>query len=298
VSGERPRSPAPASNLHRALPGACGFGLRVPHYSAFLESGVAGADIVEAVTENFLGRGGRPRAVLERVRRDVPVVLHGVSLSIGGTTPLDQAYLRGLRELCERIEPAVVSDHLSFGTFGRHYAHDLWPLPFTEEALAHVVARVGQVQDDLGRRLALENVSTYLALASSELAEWEFLDEVARRADCRILLDVNNVHVNACNHGFSAERYVDGVSRERVVQFHLAGHLDMGSYLLDDHGSAVSPAVWALYERAVARFGPVPTIVEWDEDVPALDVLVSEADKARRAQARLLSSAEPLAAIG
>jgi uncharacterized protein (UPF0276 family) len=298
VSGTRSHAPPPASSLHRALSGACGFGLRVPHYSAFLEAGVAGADIVEAVTENFLGRGGRPSAVLERVRRDVPVVLHGVSLSIGGTTPLNQAYLRALRELCERIEPAVVSDHLCFGTFGEHYAHDLWPLPFTEETLAHVVARVSHVQEYLGRRLALENISTYVALAPSELAEWEFLDEVARRADCRILLDINNVYVNARNHGFSAERYVDGVSRERVAMFHLAGHLDMGSYLLDDHGSAVSSAVWALYERAVARFGPVPTIVEWDEDVPALDVLVGEADKARRAQARLLASPEPLVAVG
>ena len=223
-----------------------------------MKDGARGVDFVEAVTENFLGRGGRPRAVLERVRRDVPVALHGVSLSIGGVSPLNRDYLHALRALCDEISPAVVSDHLCFGTWGRHYGHDLWPLPYTDEALAHVVARVATVQDVLGRRLALENVSSYVTFADSQLSEWEFLSQVARRADCDLLLDINNVYVSAYNHGFTAERYIDAIPIDRVAQFHLAGHRDEGAYLLDDHGSVVPPPVWALHRRAVSRFGADP----------------------------------------
>ena len=268
-----------------------GFGLRVPHYPGLLEHGVRGADFVEAVTENFLGRGGRPRAVLERVRRDVPVALHGVSLSIGGTSPLNDRYLDQLRVLCDEIEPAIVSDHLCFGTFGRHYGHDLWPLPYTEEAVAHVAARVERVQDRLGRRLLLENVSSYARYADSQLTEWEFLDAVTERADCDLLLDINNVYVSARNLGFSAEDYLDAIPRHRVAQFHLAGHSDLGTHLLDDHGSAVPEAVWELHRRAALRFGATPTIVEWDEDVPTLDRLAAEVEDARRSESRALAGA-------
>jgi uncharacterized protein (UPF0276 family) len=272
----------------RTLARGHGFGLRVPHYPALLEGGAGGVDLVEAVTENFLGRGGRPRAVLARVRRDVPVVLHGVSLSIGAVGPLDLAYLAALRALCDGVEPAVVSDHLCFGRWGPHHGHDLWPLPYTEEALAHVVARVGAVQDRLGRRLALENVSSYVRYADSQLTEWDFLAEVARRADCAILLDINNVYVSARNHGFDPERYLAAIPVERVAQFHLAGHRDEGSYLLDDHGAQVAPPVWALHRLAVARFGAIPTIIEWDENVPSLEVLRAEVDAARRSEAAVL----------
>jgi uncharacterized protein (UPF0276 family) len=265
-----------------------GFGLRVPHYPSFLEDGVRGVDFVEAVTENFLGRGGRPRAVLERVRRDVPVALHGVSLSIGGVSPLDGEYLRALRALCDAVAPAIVSDHLCFGTWGAHYGHDLWPLPYTEEALAHVAGRVAEVQDRLGRRLALENVSSYVTFADSQLSEWEFLREVASRADCDVLLDLNNVHVSAHNHGFDPMVYIGAIPIERVAQFHLAGHSDQGTHLLDDHGSPVPPAVWALHRAAVARFGRVPTIIEWDEDVPSLETLAMEVEKARASEASVL----------
>lgn len=268
-----------------------GFGLRVPHYAALLEHGASGVDFVEAVTENFLGRGGRPRAVLQRVRRDVPVALHGVSLSIGGTSPLNERYLDDLRVLCDEIEPAIVSDHLCFGTFGRHYGHDLWPLPYTEEAVGHVAARVGHVQDRLGRRLLLENVSSYATYADSQLTEWEFIDAVAERADCEILLDINNVYVSARNLGFSAEDYLDAVPPRRVAQLHLAGHSDLGSHLLDDHGSAVTPPVWELHRRAVLRFGPTPTIVEWDENVPTLARLTAEVEGARRSESRALAAA-------
>jgi uncharacterized protein (UPF0276 family) len=276
--------------IHRELPRGHGFGVRVRHYPVFLEEGAQGVDFVEVVTENFITRGGRPRAVLDRLRQDVPVVLHGVSLSVGAVSPLDESYLRDLRDLSVRIEPAIVSDHLCFGTWGRHHGHDLWPLPFTEEALDHVVGRVTQVQDVLGRQIALENVSSYLSYATSVIDEWTFLNEISGRADCKILLDINNAYVNAHNFGFAAERYMDGIDAGRVVQLHLAGHLDKGTYLLDDHGCAVPPDVWDLYQRGVARFGPRPTIIEWDENVPPLEILRAEVEKARLLEARTLAT--------
>ena len=286
-----------ASNPQQALtPGKSpselrvGFGLRVQHYEAILERGVR-ADLAEATSENFLGRGGRAFSVLERVRADVPIALHGVSLSIGGMEPLHEAYLTELAALAARISALSVSDHLCFGTFGGHYAHDLWPLPYTEEALMHVVERVQRVQDKLGRQLLLENVSSYVAYRASTLSEWEFLAEVVKRADAGILLDVNNVYVSAANHGFSAHTYLRGMPRERVQQIHLAGHSEHGGYLLDDHGSQVSEAVWLLYEQAIELFGPVATIIEWDERVPELAELEAETERARvRAQLRLANA--------
>ncbi|HKO50738.1 MAG TPA: DUF692 domain-containing protein [Polyangiaceae bacterium] len=260
--------------------GRVGFGLRAQHYESILSHGLR-ADFAEAITENFLGRGGRAFSVLERVRLDMPVALHGVSLSIGGMDPVTETYLRELSELATRIAACSVSDHLCFGTFGGHYAHDLWPLPYTEEALCHVVERVQRVQDRLGRRLLLENVSSYVEYRASTLTEWEFLSEVVTRADAGILLDLNNVFVSAKNHGFSPVEYLAGLPRTRVQQIHLAGHSDAGAYLFDDHGSPVSAAVWQLYEHSLELFDAQPTIVEWDERLPELSVLEAEADHAR-----------------
>jgi len=260
---------------------AVGFGLRVQHYEQILKRGVR-ADFAEATSENFLGRGGRAFSVLERVRADVPVALHGVSLSVGGVDALNEAYLGELALLATRISALSVSDHLCFGTFGGHYAHDLWPLPYTEEALLHVVQRVQRVQDRLGRQLLLENVSSYVAYRASTLSECEFLSEVAERADAGILLDLNNVFVSAQNHGFSAQAYVSGIPARRVRQIHLAGHSAHDGYLLDDHGSAVSEPVWQLYEQALERFGALPTIIEWDERVPELTELEAEAERAQQ----------------
>jgi uncharacterized protein (UPF0276 family) len=271
-----------------------GFGLRVPHYDALASRSVR-ADFAEVTSENFIGRGGRAHAVLERVRADMPILLHGVSLSIGGIDPLRDDYLTGLAELAQRIEALSVSDHLCFGTFGGHYAHDLWPLPHTEEAVEHVVERVRRVQDRLKRQLLLENVSSYVEYRASTLSEWQFLSEVVTRADAGILLDVNNVFVSANNHGFSAHEYLAGLPRERVQQIHLAGHSDGGGFLLDDHGSAVSEPVWRLYEQAIARFGAVPTIVEWDERVPELAVLEAEAERARKVATAQLASLDDAA---
>lgn len=267
-----------------------GVGLRTRHFAEWLAAPPR-LGFVEAVTENFLSAGGRPLAVLEQVRRDVPVALHGVSLSIGSTDPLDEAYLARLAALVDRLEPAVVSDHLCWGSHGGRYVHDLWPLPFTEEAVAHVAARAAAVQDRLGRRILLENVSSYAAFRGAELTEWEFVSEVARRADCGILLDVNNVLVSARNHGFDPLDYLAGLPGERIGQLHLAGHQDRGAYLFDSHDAAVPEAVWALHREAVRRFGPVPALVEWDDRIPPLAEVVAESRRAAANEAAALAEA-------
>jgi len=264
-----------------------GIGLRPVHFPRLLD-GTARADWFEAISENFMIAGGRPLTVLERARAEAPIVLHGVSLSLGSVDPLNERYLDELARLVARVEPAWVSDHLCWGSFGGHYAHDLLPLPYTEEALAHVVGRVRRVQDRLRRRILVENVSSYLAFRHSVMPEWTFLAEVAERADCAILLDVNNVHVSARNHGFSAEAYLDAMPRARVAQIHLAGHSDHGTHLLDTHDGPVVDEVWRLYRRAVERFGRVSTLVEWDDRIPALDVVLAEAERARALEAEVL----------
>jgi uncharacterized protein len=267
-----------------------GIGLRPKHYGRFLEERPP-VDWVEAISENHLSPGGRPNAVLEKVRRDMPVVLHGVSLAIGSVDPLDPVLLRGLAGLVKRIEPAWVSDHLCWGRHKGRYAHDLLPLPFTEEALRLVVDRVRQVQDALGRQILLENVSSYVRFQDSSMPEWEFVARVAEGADCGILLDVNNVYVSARNHGFDPFAYLEGIPTQRVGQFHLAGHTDKGAYLLDSHDSVVPDPVWDLYRAAVRRFGQVPALVEWDERIPPLEELIAESERARRVEAQELGRA-------
>jgi len=261
-----------------------GVGLRVPHFDRALRSGLD-VDLVEAVSENFFGGGGRPMAVLERLRRDMPVVLHGVSLGIGSPEPPAPSYLARLRALVDRIEPAWVSDHLCWTSLGGHQAHDLLPLPLTEEALVHVVDRIARVQDVLGRPLVLENVSSYVAYAASTMPEWEFLAEVVQRADARILLDVNNVIVSAANFELDPRAYVDALPSDRIVQLHLANHSDRGTHRFDDHRGEVPEAVWDLYRHVVRRHGAITTIVEWDEDVPAWDVLRAQQRRAAAEEA-------------
>lgn len=263
-----------------------GFGLGPPppHYQDALEDSGAASDVDwwEVISENFMVAGGNPRRVLRSIRERAPIVLHGVSLSIGSADPLDEDYLARLAALVAEVEPAIVSDHLCWSGVAGHAAHDLWPLPYTAEALAHVVERVGRVQDRLGRRILLENPSSYVTFAASEIGEAEFLAEVARRADCGILLDVNNVYVSAQNHGWDAAAYLAAIPRERIGQIHLAGHTDHGSHLLDTHDSPVCAAVWDLYGDAVARFGAVSTMIERDDHIPPFGELVGELDHARR----------------
>ncbi len=261
-----------------------GVGLRSKHYGPFLEQKPEVA-WVEAISENFMATGGRPRAVLEKVRRDRPVVLHGVGLGIGSVAQMDEKYLKEWKELIDWVQPAMVSDHLCWGAHGGRYSHDLLPMPFTEEAIDHVVSRVSRVQDLLKRQFVLENVSSYLTYPDSTMSEWEFLSEIVKRADCGILLDLNNIYVSAQNHGFSVDDFLNGVPVDRVVQYHLAGHWNRGDLIIDTHEGAVSDDVWAVYRKAVRRFGDVPTLIEWDEGVPELDVLLAESKKAQQIEA-------------
>ena len=257
-----------------------GLGLRPEHYPAVLEDRPA-VDWFEIISENYLVAGGKPLYFLDRIREHYPMVMHGVSLSIGGSDPLDADYLAALKRLAARVEPAWISDHLCWTGIDGRNLHDLLPLPYTEEAVAHVAGRVGRVQDCLGRQILLENVSSYVTYTDSRLCEWEFLSAVAERADCHILLDVNNVFVSAHNHGFDALAYLDGVPPGRVRQIHLAGHSHNGSLIVDTHDHPVPDPVWALYAEAIARIGPVSTMIERDDDIPPLDVLLAELAQAR-----------------
>jgi uncharacterized protein (UPF0276 family) len=257
-----------------------GVGLRRQHYSHVLETRPE-VDWFEVVSENFMVAGGRALEVLEGVRASYPIAMHGVSMSIGSTDPLNRDYLKQLRDLARRFEPAWISDHLCWTGVGGRNLHDLLPLPYTEEAIRHVVARIREVQDALERPILIENVSSYMAFADSTMTEWEFISAIADEADCGILLDINNIFVSAFNHRFDANQYIDAVPPERVVQYHLAGHSDHGTYLLDTHDHPVRDEVWALFERAVRRFGAVSAIVEWDDNIPEFAELANTADHAR-----------------
>lgn len=267
-----------------------GLGLRPVHYEALLDS-QPNVAWLEAVTENYLVPGGRPLHFLERLRERYPLVMHGVSLSIGSADELNLAYLREVKALADRFEAHWVSDHLCWTGVEGINLHDLMPLPYTEEMVRHLAARIGVVQDTLGRRILIENVSSYLTYASSEMTEWEFLSEIAQRADCLLLLDVNNIYVSSVNHEFDPLDYLNGVPRHRVQQFHLAGHSNEGAYLVDTHDAPVCEAVWQLYARAVERFGVVSTMIERDANIPELPVLLAELEQAREIAERTLAKA-------
>lgn len=271
---------APETRASAPIPASAGIGLRFPHHRAVLDEKPAVAWL-EVHPENYMG-GGTPLAYLDAIRRDYPMSLHGVGLSLGSADGLDARHLGRLGRLAGRIEPGLVSEHLAWSASGGKHFADLLPLPYTEEALAVVRWNVEVAQDALGRRILVENPSSYLRYRHSTIPEWEFLADLAARTGCGILCDVNNVYVSACNHGFDPHRYLRALPRERVGEIHLAGHsvresADGRSIRIDDHGSRVCSEVWALYAEAVALFGPVPTLVEWDTDVPPLEVLLEEA---------------------
>jgi len=267
---------------HSDYPGlGYGLGLRKEHYETVLAERPP-VDWFEVISENYMVPGGKPLDYLTRIRALYPMVMHGVSLSIGGTAPLDRDYLIRLKALARRVEPAWVSDHLCWTGVDGVNLHDLMPLPYTQEALDHVVARVGQVQDCLGRRILLENVSSYVAYRSSEMTEWEFLGEIARRADCGILLDLNNVYVSAFNHNFDPYTYLAHLPADRVHQFHLAGHARENGLLVDTHDQPIADPVYSLYGAAVRRFGPVATMIERDDNIPPLSELLAELEQVRR----------------
>jgi uncharacterized protein (UPF0276 family) len=269
-----------------------GVGLRPKHYPDLLaraRRGELGVDWLEAISENYMLAGGRPLRVLAQMRAACPLVLHGVSLNLASTDPLDASYLDSLAALAARFEPAWISDHLCWTGVAGENLHDLLPIPFSEESVRWVADRITRVQDRLGRRIAVENVSSYAAFRDDAMPEAEFLTAVCERADCGILLDVNNVFVSAHNHGWDAETYIDAVPAERVFQLHLAGHSQSGSLKIDSHDQAICDEVWRLYARAVRRIGPVSTLIEWDDQIPEFDRLVQEAERARAIATAALS---------
>ncbi|MCB1426591.1 MAG: DUF692 domain-containing protein [Zhengella sp.] len=269
-------------NQENARPDYLGFGLglRPQHYAEILD-GEPEIDWFEILSENYFVRGGQPLRMLDRIRERYPVVMHGVSLSIASTAPLDMDYLGQLKALADRVNPRWISDHLCWTGVHGVNLHDLLPVPHTEEALDHVCDRIARVQDYLGRRIAIENVSSYIEYACSEMSEWEFVAEMARRADCWLLLDVNNVFVSGENHAFDGSRFIDAIPVERVVQFHLAGHSEGNGHLIDTHDQPVCDAVFELYGEALRRFGPVSTMIERDDNIPPLADLLAELDRAR-----------------
>lgn len=265
------------------VPARAGIGLRAPHHDALL-AGRPALPFVEVHSENFFAAGGPTLRYLDAVRCEYPVSLHGVGLSLGSTDPLDRRHLERLKTLVERVEPAFVSEHLCWCSVGGVHLNDLLPLPYTEEALAHVSRRVIEVQEFLDRRILVENVSSYLVFTDSPIPEWDFLAEMSRRTGCGILLDVNNVYVNATNHGFDARRFIDAVPAVAVEEIHLAGFTrkdpDGVPLLIDSHSRPVAADVWALYAYAVERLGARPTLIEWDRDIPPLATLLDEAVRA------------------
>ena len=276
-----------------------GVGLRPPHYAEVLEVPPA-LDLFEVISENFLGLraggGGRPLEVLEKVRALRPIRLHGVSMNLGSVDPLSETYLARLRALADRLDPECVSDHVCWTGQGGENLHDLLPLPWTEEALDHLTARVHHAQERLGRRLLLENPSSYVAYAHSTMREWDLLGELGRRTGAGLLLDVNNVFVTARNHGFRPEKFLEALPAGAVVQYHLSGHDDSGPLRIDTHDREVCDEVWALFRHAVRRFGPRPTILEWDDRLPSLSTLLDEAWRARAILEELTGA--PLALAG
>jgi uncharacterized protein len=267
-----------------------GLGLRPEHYDAILEH-QPNLDWFEIITENYLVPGGKPIYYLDRIRERYPLVMHGVSLSIGSTDPIDFDYLKQVKELANRVEPMWISDHLCWTGVNGKNMHDLLPLPYTAAAIDHVVSQINQVQDFLGRQLLIENVSSYLTYKQSEMTEWEFLSEIVRRADCFILLDVNNIYVSSFNHAFNPHDYLDGMDSQRIHQIHLAGHSNQGNYIIDTHDAPIIQPVWDLYATTLQRFGAISTMVERDDNIPDLNELLTEVEYARSIANEVLNEA-------
>jgi len=258
-----------------------GLGLRTDHYETITTQWPK-VDWFEVLSENYMVPGGKPLYYLDKVRERYPLVMHGVSMSIGSSDPLNRDYLQQLKQLALRVQPAWFSDHLCWTGIRGTNVHDLLPLPYTDDAVEHVAARIREVQSFMERPMAIENVSSYLTYKDDTMSEWEFISAVAERADCFILLDINNIYVSAFNHEFDPLEYINYVPKERVAQFHLAGHTNHGDYIIDTHDHPIIDPVWELYATAVRRFGPVATMIERDDHIPPLTELLSELDHARR----------------
>ncbi len=269
----------------RPIPARAGIGLRGDHYAEITETKPT-IGFLEVHSENYFGRGGTPHHYLHQLREEYPLSFHGVGLSLGSSDPLNEEHINRLKELIEEYQPDLVSEHLSWSSVGNRYLNDLLPVPYTQDALAHMVSRVEQVQERLRRQILIENVSSYLEYEQSDIPEWDFVAEVANRSGCGVLLDINNIYVNSQNHGFEPAQFLNAVPQTVVKEIHLAGHtvneFEDGRVLIDTHNQLVSEPVWELYRSAIKQFGPVPTLIEWDTDLPPLSVLLDEAGKAQR----------------
>ncbi len=271
-----------------------GLGLRPEHYREVAEEKPAGVDWFEAISENFMVEGGPALHFIQKIRENYPIVIHGVSLSIGSSDPLNQDYLKTLKKLIERIEPIWVSDHLCWTGVNKINLHDLMPLPYTEEALKHLVLRIQAVQEFLGRQILLENVSSYVTYTCSEMTEWEFLSELARQADCFILLDINNIYVSSYNHSFDPLEYLNAIPVDRVKQFHMAGHRNLGDHIIDTHDESIIDSVFDLYRVALRRFGKISTMIERDDNIPSLSELMLELDELKKITHSTLATTEQI----
>jgi uncharacterized protein (UPF0276 family) len=270
-----------SSGTHKPFLGF-GLGLRAEHYQAVLDRQPKNVDWFEIISENYMIDGGKPLYFLDAIRRDYPMVMHGVSMSLGSTDELNFDYLRQLKALIARVEPAWVSDHLCWTGVDHKNMHDLLPLPYTEESIRHLAERISRVQDFLGRQILIENLSSYITYSDDAMPEWQFLSAIAERADCYLLLDVNNIYVSSFNHRYDPLDYLHGVPAQRVWQHHLAGHMNDGNLIIDTHDQDIIDPVWALYEESAKRFGPVSTMIERDGNIPELDSILAELDHARR----------------
>lgn len=268
-----------ATRMNRPFYGF-GLGLRHDYYQEILET-QPNVDWFEIISENYFVAGGKPLYYLDAIREQYPLAMHGVSLSIGSTDPLNQDYLTQLKKLAKRINPIFISDHLCWTGVDHINSHDLLPLPYTEQTIQHIVSRIQYVQEFLGRQILLENLSSYVTFADSKMTEWEFIKEIVTRADCYLLLDINNIYVSARNHQFNPTEYLNGIPAERVMQHHLAGHSDYGDYVIDTHDMPVVDNVWSLYQEAAQLYGPVSTMIERDDNLPAFSELLAELNQAR-----------------
>lgn len=257
-----------------------GIGLRSEHYQTILDS-KPDVPWFEILTDNYMGAGGLPLYYLEKIREYYPVSFHGVGLSLASADSVNEQYLSKLKQLIQRYQPSQVSDHLAWVSAGHHYAHELMPFPYTTEALDLIADKINKVQDYLGQVLVVENPSSYLDFNIAEMTEWEFLQKLVDKTDCGLLIDVNNVYVSAQNNGFDANEYLKNIPLNHVKEIHLAGYEDRGSYLYDTHGYRIHDEVWSLYKTALGYFGQIPTLIEWDNDIPEFEVLIEEADKAQ-----------------
>ena len=254
-----------------------GVGLRSQHYQYVLNHRPA-TPWFEALTDNYMGDGGQPLNYLEQVRNHYPITFHGVGMSLGSPNPVNKSYLQRLKERIRQFEPAWISDHLSWSAYHRHNSNELLPLPYTEESISHMAGKIAEAQDFLGERLLIENVSCYVEFKDSQIPEWEFINNIAEKADCYILLDINNIYVNAVNNNCQADDFIQNINPERIREIHLAGYEDQHTHLLDTHGQEVHQPVWDLYLQVINRLGAVPTLIEWDTDIPEYGILQQQAN--------------------